>query len=296
MNSILSSIVPGWGWFDTSVLVFTHMEPQSNQVESVIAPLKKVTPLSKYLAMVLFIIMPFVGGWIGYTYAPEKVVEVERVIIQESSNNEVEGKYVNTELVVDGECFSTNDQNLSDINLKLADEWGNLYSSLYADRYPYTLGFYCHFENDYSLASFGHEVFLFNSSNEMVKQAVVQDKKNVDPFPELIEVKNGLASLYLPSGDGGIRAMMYYVLDLETFRYEKVAAKFSEYGIGENGKGISNYKLSVGDGVLYEMKFDNEEPITKLNITNSESVTIEVVSAKDEILYSKNIQLNEVGL
>lgn len=39
--------------------------------------LKKVTPLSKYLAMTLFIIMPFLGGWIGYTYAPEKVVEVE---------------------------------------------------------------------------------------------------------------------------------------------------------------------------------------------------------------------------
>lgn len=38
--------------------------------------LKKVTPLSKYLAMTLFIIMPFLGGWIGYTYAPEKVVEV----------------------------------------------------------------------------------------------------------------------------------------------------------------------------------------------------------------------------
>jgi hypothetical protein len=56
------------------------MEPQQNEVESVIAPLKKVTPLSKYLAMVLFIILPFIGGWIGYTLAPERVVEVERVV------------------------------------------------------------------------------------------------------------------------------------------------------------------------------------------------------------------------
>ncbi len=52
-----------------------HMEPQTNRLESVIAPLKKVTPLSKYLAMVLFIILPFLGGWIGYTLAPEKIVE-----------------------------------------------------------------------------------------------------------------------------------------------------------------------------------------------------------------------------
>ncbi len=34
-----------------------------------------VTPLSKYLAMILFIVMPFVGGWIGYTKAPIKTVE-----------------------------------------------------------------------------------------------------------------------------------------------------------------------------------------------------------------------------
>jgi hypothetical protein len=43
----------------------------------------RVTPLSKYLAMVLFILLPFVGGWIGYQYAPEKVVEIEKVVIQE---------------------------------------------------------------------------------------------------------------------------------------------------------------------------------------------------------------------
>jgi hypothetical protein len=42
--------------------------------------LHKVTPISKYLAMALFILLPFIGGWIGYSYAPEKVVEVERVV------------------------------------------------------------------------------------------------------------------------------------------------------------------------------------------------------------------------
>ncbi|MFT5037215.1 MAG: hypothetical protein ACI9VM_000792 [Candidatus Azotimanducaceae bacterium] len=43
------------------------------------SPLHQVTPLSKYLALALFVILPFIGGWIGYTYAPEKVVEVIRV-------------------------------------------------------------------------------------------------------------------------------------------------------------------------------------------------------------------------
>jgi len=45
--------------------------------------LNKVTPLSRYLAMALFIILPFVGFWLGYNYAPEKMVEVERVVIKE---------------------------------------------------------------------------------------------------------------------------------------------------------------------------------------------------------------------
>jgi hypothetical protein len=64
------------------------MPPETNLPEGLIAPLKKVTPVSKYLAMALFILMPFVGGWIGYTYAPERVVEVERVEVRDVSSRE----------------------------------------------------------------------------------------------------------------------------------------------------------------------------------------------------------------
>lgn len=56
------------------------MEPEIEQAENSLAPLQKVTLVSKYLALALFIIMPFIGGWIGYTYAPEKVVGIERVV------------------------------------------------------------------------------------------------------------------------------------------------------------------------------------------------------------------------
>ncbi len=51
------------------------MQPENHLAEGPLAPLNKVTPVSKYLALTLFIILPFIGGWIGYTYAPEKVVE-----------------------------------------------------------------------------------------------------------------------------------------------------------------------------------------------------------------------------
>ncbi len=61
------------------------MEQGSPQPEAVKQVAKtnvftEVTLLSKLLAMVLFIALPFIGGWIGYTYAPEKVVEVEKIV------------------------------------------------------------------------------------------------------------------------------------------------------------------------------------------------------------------------
>ena len=67
------------------MLVFYIWNNKNNTQEEVRAkqpsPLHQVTPLSKYLAMALFIILPFVGGWIGYTYAPE---EVEKEVTREA--------------------------------------------------------------------------------------------------------------------------------------------------------------------------------------------------------------------
>jgi len=57
--------------------------------------LHSVTPLAKYLAMALFVALPFIGGWIGYTYMPEKVVEVEKVKV---SNNNSEPQH-NTDVL-----------------------------------------------------------------------------------------------------------------------------------------------------------------------------------------------------
>jgi hypothetical protein len=66
------------------------MESSKDGVESVIAPLNKVTPVSKYVALVLFIILPFLGGWVGYLLAPVKIVDIERIVVREVAiNNDV---------------------------------------------------------------------------------------------------------------------------------------------------------------------------------------------------------------
>ena len=78
----------GWSRLGNFVLVLNIMEPQKVQSESLIAPLNKVTPLSKYLALLLFVLMPFIGAYIGYTFAPVKVVEVvrEKIVTSQSEN------------------------------------------------------------------------------------------------------------------------------------------------------------------------------------------------------------------
>ncbi len=46
-------------------------------------PFFEVTPLSKTLAGIIFILTPFIGGWVGYNLAPVKIVEVEKVVTRE---------------------------------------------------------------------------------------------------------------------------------------------------------------------------------------------------------------------
>ena len=86
------------------------MEPQQDnsaglsETKDHLALLRCVTPLSRYFAMALFIVLPFLGGYVGYSYAPESVVEVEKVVVKnltpvtevETSENEGELSYVLT--------------------------------------------------------------------------------------------------------------------------------------------------------------------------------------------------------
>jgi hypothetical protein len=62
------------------------MEPETIQTTSAseksTSAWNTVTPFSKYLAMALFVALPFIGGWVGYVNAPEKLVEVENVNVQ----------------------------------------------------------------------------------------------------------------------------------------------------------------------------------------------------------------------
>lgn len=120
------------------------MEPENKNIQQDLkqtqfSHLNKVTPVSKYLALALFVMLPFLGGWVGYTYAPEKVVEVEKVIEvsavgeQNEINNTVgQLKVEEFSCGVDGEtCFGLIDKN----GLVLVDDLNNLYTDQAASLY-----------------------------------------------------------------------------------------------------------------------------------------------------------------
>jgi hypothetical protein len=68
------------------------MEPDTNINQTEVAltkhPVFCITPVSKYLAMILFVILPFLGGYVGYVNAPERVVEkvVTKEVLVESES------------------------------------------------------------------------------------------------------------------------------------------------------------------------------------------------------------------
>lgn len=55
------------------------MEPNNtpSRLRNITAPLLRVTPLSRALAMLVFIALPFLGGYVGYRSAPQKTVYIE---------------------------------------------------------------------------------------------------------------------------------------------------------------------------------------------------------------------------
>ncbi len=60
--------------------------PSSEQKCPWYQPLCTVTPFSKYLALVIFIALPFMGAYVGYQIASERVVEIPIAV----SNNSVD--------------------------------------------------------------------------------------------------------------------------------------------------------------------------------------------------------------
>lgn len=98
-----------------------------------------VTSLSKYLAMALFVILPFVGGWVGYMYAPEKIVELEKIVIKEVRIEASDSDYEDAEPKISQDndyapCYQTekyiNDEYGFSLDYPTCEEYGARQNSI----------------------------------------------------------------------------------------------------------------------------------------------------------------------
>lgn len=77
------------------MLDLCYMEPQISETTQVTAktnPLFVVTPLSKYLALALFIILPFLGFWLGTVSAPfhsQDTIVISTQPVQNAENTQI---------------------------------------------------------------------------------------------------------------------------------------------------------------------------------------------------------------
>ena len=108
-----------------------NLEEEVTQVEvEQKSSLHQVTPLSKYLAMALFVILPFVGGYVGYNYAPEKVVES---ITFKSPNEVFESKGINENENTVASNESIIFPNSQELSIELPVDWDYIQPNVYDD-------------------------------------------------------------------------------------------------------------------------------------------------------------------
>ena len=264
------------------MLQSTHMNPSENQneivvpKESIIVPLCKVTPLSKGLAAVVFIIMPFLGGVVGYALAPERVAVLP-------ANSNVGDRHTVPLLVENSVGIDT--------------ETAAVYRTENDFKYPVDALRYVEATQDTS--------DFWSNKNNYTNSAIITDVTYIGaeaqsvasmPFMRvLMTVPDGYV-LTVPCfiesacGDGGL------------FKYNKIkkevsAMKGSRYYYPMM---TGDYRSPDGDKIAVAHKFtfgvidilnDTYTEVEKLDFANNKSFTICEMGCTSEVLWVSNSQL-----
>lgn len=255
------------------------MEPEQHVQDT--TPLNKwnqATPLSKYLAMALFVALPFIGGWIGYTYAPEKIVEVEKIVVKEvpiekevvTNAGEVMKRIDSAELLKDDSGFkiftglyngSTQEYSLPNpeiyslVSFNSEDHLSTIVQKpinemqrSHAEFYPFDEGFYVY--EDYELS---------RVSSNGIENIFSFPEPNANYFFDIDDMKvsdDGETLVWVQSGDGPIRLNVTNLIDQTTRSvYEKDGLYQSlfieKFGCNDSCIYVTETPTGVGGYILF---------------------------------------------
>ena len=158
---------------------YSILEPKSK-----FENLTKVTPLSKYLALLIVIILPFFGGYIGYLFSPVKVIEIDKIIEVAGTKEKMETiksgtvehtKNDNEEILIPAQYASSSYKVVSVVNIPYESPYDNLVVVTSRDNYgnEYSCGGpnveKCYFFLESSQYQVESTTFVGTYADEMIK-------------------------------------------------------------------------------------------------------------------------------
>lgn len=90
--------------------------PEPTRTPQKFESLRTITPVSKYLAMALFIILPFIGGFVGYVNAPVTIPPVPETIIVKEKVVTKDDLDLKSYILQDGKDLVEKSKNLHEID------------------------------------------------------------------------------------------------------------------------------------------------------------------------------------
>lgn len=203
----------------------------------------QVTMLSKYLALGLFILLPFIGAYIGYQLAPEKVVEVVVTMPVSIEKNQMIDAALNNEIK------SLNSDSL------LVDEVSAYGCTSDANTYPHTC---------FSYKSKTTSKEIKNLSDEAKAQGVISGRTALG---ELMYKTMDSSKIYftigIPESDACCRLI---ALDTDTLKFNIIDA-YQGLGKSFSSKDRRYIANLENDTSLYILDLETEEIIQRKNIT-----------------------------
>ncbi len=205
-------------------------------------PVNQITPVSKYLALALFVMLPFIGAYVGYHLAPEKVVEINTISVKSNNTNQA----TSTALGVETEIPHTNSLN--------DDEIITYECTSEVNPYPHRC---------YSFKSKTSKQVITNLTEEAKSQGIISGRTSIE---ELIYKTIDSNKLYftagIPESDACCRLISF---DKNTLQF-KIVNSYLGLGVSFGSKDNRYVATVENDTTLYILDLENEEVIRRKNI------------------------------
>ena len=230
----------------------TSTEP-NNQIVTELHPVNQITPVSRYLALLLFVLLPFIGGYVGYRLAPERVV-----VINVSSPSTVDNVNINSQESSVSELGESTTLSPVQSDSSFTDEEITTFECISeANPYPH---------NCFRYTSKISAQEILNLTEEAKKQGVIQDRA---ALADVVYIASNSRIIYFTAGIPDSSACCKLLsFNKDTLKFDSVE---SYLGLGVSFASKDNRYIATveSDNSMYILDLEEEKIIMREQVTNS---------------------------